>query len=70
MRGWLERSIARQLVVHTAQGTSIKGFVDEVARDGVLLRGCTTVVEGRGEVALTGEVFVPRSQVVFTQTVD
>lgn len=65
--GWLEGQVLRRLVVHTTDDQSIEGLVDTVAADGVILR--TARLLGKSTVALGGEVWVPRSKIVFAQAV-
>lgn len=64
--GWLRRQLADEVVVHTTENLSIAGWLEEVARDGVILRAAR-YVEGDGDIALAGEVFIPRPKISLVQ---
>jgi hypothetical protein len=59
--------ILRRLVVHTSDDRSLEGLVELVGADGVLMRDAKLL--GAKIVELAGEVWIPRAQVVFVQTV-
>lgn len=63
---WFERAVARKVIVH-AEARSIEGIVAFVGPDGVLLRSAQLL--GPQPTPLAGEVWVPRGQVLFVQTV-
>lgn len=66
---WLDRATHRKIIVNTKDGgTSIEGVLRETHRDGLLLWNAQ--VMSRNPVNLTGEVFIPKEQVLFVQTVD
>lgn len=64
---WLDQAIHRRILVHTGDDRSIEGILTLAADDGLLL--WSAVLKGKPEVPLSGEVFIPRSQVLFVQTV-
>lgn len=64
--GWLRRQLADEIVVHTTQGQTIRGWLEDVSRDGVILRA-PRYVEGEGSIPLAGELFIPRERVLFAQ---
>lgn len=64
--GWLRRQLADEVVVHTTEDMSIAGWLEEVASDGIILRAAR-YVEGDGDIALAGELFIPRSKICFVQ---
>lgn len=62
---WLERKIRHRIIVHTIDERSYEGLLEVTAEDGVVLVGTRMLTEGGMQVA--GEVFIPRSQVLFIQ---
>lgn len=62
---WLERKIRHRIIVHTIDERSYEGLLELTAEDGVILVGTRMLTEGGMQVA--GEVFIPRSQVLFVQ---
>lgn len=66
MGSWLKRVEAGTVVVHTADGRSIRGVLTGVYRDELVLAHAAYLsVEGPRE--LSGEVAVPRENVAFVQ---
>lgn len=65
---WLEQATHRRVLVHTTSDDSVEGILQLAAEDGLLLWGAQMVVKGN-RVKLDGEVFVPKGQVRFVQTV-
>lgn len=65
--GWLRRQLATQCVIHTVDEQSIAGYLEEVARDGVILRAATHLGETRVEIG--GEVWVPRARIAWVQVI-
>ena len=64
--GWLKRQLADEVVIHTTESQTVRGWLEEVARDGVILRAAR-YVEGEGEIPLAGELFIPRPKIAFVQ---
>jgi hypothetical protein len=65
---WLERTVHRRIIVHTPTGESIEGTLVHAHADGVLLWSAKFLLHPT-PVDLDGEVFIPRDQVLFVQTV-
>lgn len=65
--GWLRRQLATQCVIHTVDDQSIAGFLEEVARDGVILRAATHL--GETKVDIAGECWIPRARISWVQVV-
>lgn len=63
--GWLRRQLASSVVIHLTDESSIVGYLEEVARDGVILRGATHLGETRVDIG--GEVYIPRNRVKWVQ---
>lgn len=63
---WLERSATSTVVVHTADGRSLRGVLAGVFRDEVVLVHAEYLTE-EGPRPLAGEVAVPRENVAFLQ---
>lgn len=66
-RGWLHNLERRRLIVHSADGSSIEGLLDTEAPDGVVLRSSRLL--GPGGTEMAGEIWIPRAQILFVQTV-
>lgn len=66
---WLERATRRRLRVHTVKGETFEGTLTLNAADGLLLWSAQLLPDQGKPVDLHGEVFVPREQVLFVQTV-
>ncbi|MCU4184015.1 hypothetical protein K6U06_06560 [Acidiferrimicrobium sp. IK] len=64
---WLARATSRRLVVHTSDDRSIEGTVASVGADGVVLSAARLL--GAKEIDMAGDVWIPRSKVVFVQAV-
>lgn len=62
---WLERKVRQRVIVHTVDERSYEGLLDVTATDGLVLIGARMLSEGGATVA--GEMFIPRSQVLFVQ---
>jgi hypothetical protein len=66
---WLERATTSTVVVHTADGRSLRGVLAGVYRDELVLAHASYLtIEGPRE--LSGEVGVPREMVAFVQRLD
>jgi hypothetical protein len=65
-RGWLRRRLADHVVVHLSDDTSIAGYLEEVARDGVILRAAQ-YLDAERPVAIQGETFIPRNRIAWVQ---
>jgi hypothetical protein len=65
---WLEQATHRRVTVHTVKDQSIEGTLVLAADDGLLLWSAQMLSNPR-PVQLDGEVFIPRGQVLFVQTV-
>lgn len=63
---WLDEAIHRRLAVHTVADQSFEGILRLAADDGLLLWNAS--LAGDVPVPLDGEVFIPRAQVLFVQT--
>ena len=66
VRGWLRRQLASDVVIHTTDDITVRGFLEEVGRDGVILRAAR-YLEGQGAIPLGGELFIPREKVRMVQ---
>lgn len=64
---WLEQAEHRRLTVHTVADQSIQGTLRLAAPDGLLLWSVKMLTKN-GAVQMEGEVFIPREQVAFVQT--
>lgn len=62
--GWLEEIVHRQIVVHTTESNTFHGLLESVWDDGLLLKAVRMV---DADVALAGDVFVPRAMIAFVQ---
>lgn len=67
MTTWLEEAVHRRIAVHTVADQTFEGILRLAAEDGLLLWNAS--LAGPEPVPLDGEVFVPRAQVLFIQTV-
>lgn len=67
LHGWLRRQLSTQCVIHTLDGQSMAGFLEEVASDGVILRAAEYLGEQRTQIG--GEVWVPRARIAWVQVV-
>lgn len=65
-RSYLKRKRLVRVLVHTRDKATIEGLLDEVARDGLVLRNAK-YLETDPETALHGEVFIPHDRVGFVQ---
>lgn len=65
-RSWLTRKLASSVTVHLTTGDSIAGYLEEVGRDGVILRA-PRFLDAEQHVPMAGELFVPREKVLFVQ---
>jgi hypothetical protein len=65
-RNWLRTRTAERVLVHTVDDKSIKGYLEVVARDGLLLRAAVLLLE-ETEHPLDGELWLPRERVQFVQ---
>ena len=63
---WLEEATHRRLAVHTLDERTFEGVLRVAADDGLLL--WNAALAGDTPIVLEGEVFVPRSNVSFVQT--
>lgn len=52
--------------MHTTDDSTLRGFLEDMGSDGVVLRAAR-FVQTEGDVALAGEVFVPRHKIAFVQ---
>ncbi|GAA2141532.1 hypothetical protein GCM10009760_25800 [Kitasatospora kazusensis] len=67
MSRWLRRQLASEVVVHTIEEQSIRGWLEEEAPDGLILRAARFLDAGENPVPLAGETFIPRGRVAFVQ---
>ena len=66
-RSWLKRTLARTVTVHLDSDVTIEGTLVGVYADGVALR-CAQLPSAQGAATrVSGEVFVPRERIVFSQ---
>lgn len=65
-RDWLDEQLTRELVVHTVDNQTVRGLLDRVSPDGVVL-AAARYLGPEGEIDLAGELFVPRAKVRFIQ---
>ncbi len=61
---WLSRQTLRRIEVHTTEGRTLSGTLRTVARDGLVLSVARYLDD---DIALGGDVFVPREQIAFIQ---
>lgn len=67
-RRLLRRRLAERVLVALSDSTSVAGWLEEVGRDGLLLRAAELHTEGEDRpVKLSGEVFLPDSKILFVQ---
>jgi hypothetical protein len=66
IRSWLKQKLAVDVVVHTTDSSSIRGLLEDTARDGVVLRAAR-YLEGGSGVPLGGELFIPREKILMVQ---
>lgn len=66
-RGWLRRQLAHSVLVHTTTDQSIAGVLEEVARDGLILRAARFLDSSDAEIPLAGETFIPREKIALVQ---
>lgn len=64
---WLDALTMETVVVHTTDGTSLKGVRSAVHDDCLVLRD--VIVLGEEDAVLNGEIVVPRERVSFMQLV-
>ncbi len=69
MRGWLRRQLAVSVIVHTTSDQSIAGVLEEVARDGVILRAARFLDSSEAQVPMAGETYIPRSKIQMVQVI-
>lgn len=68
IRGWLKQQLATDVVVHTVDNSTLRGLLEDTARDGIVLRAARFLDGGNGDgVHLAGELFVPRDKIAFIQ---
>ncbi len=65
-RNWLKSRTAEQVLVHTVDDKSIRGYLEVVARDGLLLRAPVLLLE-ETEHPLDGELWLPQERIQFVQ---
>jgi hypothetical protein len=65
--GWWERSIKRLVLIHKTDDQTVRGYVKEVAPDGVLLGQAEYLPDQGPAMPLGGEVFIPREIVGWVQ---
>ena len=65
--GWWERAHKRHVMVHQTDDRTIRGYVKEVAPDGVLLASAEYLPDQGAPMPLGGEVFIPRERVNWVQ---
>ena len=63
---WLRAATLRRVIVHTTEDRSFEGLIGLVSPDGLVLRAAK-LLEGGRSTSLGGEIFIPRSQVLFVQ---
>lgn len=66
-RSWLRHQLAHSVLVHTTSDQSIAGVLEEVARDGVILRAARFLDSSDAQVPLAGETFIPREKIALVQ---
>jgi len=64
---WLDARTLSRIIAHTTDDQSIEGLLDHVGDDGITLRAAKLL--GDHPVEMSGETWVPRSKVLFVQTV-
>lgn len=68
-RSWLRHRLAHSVIVHTVDDQSISGVLEEVARDGLILRAARFLDSNDAQVPLAGETFIPRHKIALLQVV-
>ena len=66
-RGWLKSQVRNRVIVYTTEEQVLDGVLTLVAADGVVLLDAR--VRSDSNVALQGEVYVPREKIRFAQVV-
>lgn len=69
-QAWFDSIVRKRVIVHHKGSPSIDGLLVAVMADGVLLRGAKLLEDDGKQIALAGEVFVPRENIGFVQLVD
>lgn len=62
---WLDRVVARRVLVHLVTDETIEGLLVTVADDGIVLTGATYL--GNVTSSLGGDVWVPRAKIRLVQ---
>ncbi len=65
-RSWLRTRLRRNVYVHTTQSTTIRGVLQTVGGDGVVL-SAAVFLESADPVPMAGDVFIPKANVAFIQ---
>lgn len=65
--GWLRHQTYRRVLVSTTDDQTFDGLLAVEARDGLVLRSASLIVDGRAPIAISGEAFIPRERVLLVQ---